>query len=343
LKILHVANFSLRRHGQVFYAPDRRLSQGLGVLGHYVYDFSYRDVARMEAPLRLKQLGGGAMNRALLAAVDSLEPDLILWGHSESVKPETLRAIRERHPRLPMGMWYVDPLPQKRRLNVGPKLRYLNAFFATSAGPVLSSMREFGDAVLAYLPNVCSLAIDTGRAFEQDAPPHDLCYIGSRTPERVALIDGIRRAVPTLKVAHYGHDAATRLTGQDYLSLIGSSAMGLNYSRHNDISLYSSDRLIHLLANGAMVLTAPIPDLHVLFADDELVRFDSDADLHDKLRHYKAHPAERRAIAARGRAKALGAYNAARCAQFMIELITGAPLSERYEWQDFIYRPGSAA
>jgi Glycosyl transferases group 1 len=338
LKILHVANFSLLRPGEVFYTTDRRLSHGLAQLGHYVYEFSYRDVARIEAPLRMRRFGEGAMNRALLECVERFEPDLVLWGHCESVRPATLQAVRQRHARLPMAMWYVDTLPPKRRHKVADKLPWLDAAFLTTAGPTLTELRAFGDATLAYLPNVCAAAIDRGRAFDVATHEADLCYIGSNTPERTALLEGIARALPALRVAHRGHSAATRLVGQDYLDLIGHSAMGLNYSRPNDVSLYSSDRLIHLLANGTMVLTPAIPDLEQLFADDELVRFGTEAELHEQLRHYLAHPDERRAIAAKGHARAHASYNATRCARFLLEVTLGLPLSEDYEWRAHVHR-----
>ncbi len=341
MKILHVANFSLRKYGQQFYAMDRKITHGLIGLGHFVYEFSSRDVARMESPLRIKKLGIGTMNRALLDAIDALQPDLLLLGHSELVSPETLTEVRRRHPRLPQAMWYVDAFTPAKRANVGAKLPFLDALFATTAGDTLASLREFGDATLAYLPNLCLAAVDTGRAFALERPAHDLCYIGAATPERIAMREGISRALPALRTAFRGHDRANKLLGQDYIDLISQSAMGLNYSRYHDMRLYSSDRLIHLLANGAMVLTAAIPGLDTLFSDGELVVFGDDADLHAKLRHYLAHDDERRRIAAAGHRRAHASYNVVRGGRFMLETLSGH-YTEHYEWQAEIYRKAGA-
>lgn len=45
-KIVHCANFSESKNGDVFYAIDRIISNGLIRNNHFVYNFSYREVSK---------------------------------------------------------------------------------------------------------------------------------------------------------------------------------------------------------------------------------------------------------------------------------------------------------
>ena len=55
LKIVHCANFSYFKNGEVFYATDRKVTHGLMSQGHFVYDFSYRDQAKAQRFLGFKK------------------------------------------------------------------------------------------------------------------------------------------------------------------------------------------------------------------------------------------------------------------------------------------------
>lgn len=57
MKILHIANFGFNKQGAHFYCTDRKISAGLIENGHFVYDFSFRDMARMGTIFKTKKLG----------------------------------------------------------------------------------------------------------------------------------------------------------------------------------------------------------------------------------------------------------------------------------------------
>jgi len=56
LKIVHCANFSESKYGAVYYAIDRKISNGLIRNGHFVYDFSYRKSRKTPLSLKVKNL-----------------------------------------------------------------------------------------------------------------------------------------------------------------------------------------------------------------------------------------------------------------------------------------------
>lgn len=91
MKILHISNFAFNKLGERYYSMDRKISAGLIENGHFVYDYSFRDMARMGTIFKTKKMGSGVANAEILKIVDNLRPDLILIGHSDLLKPETLK------------------------------------------------------------------------------------------------------------------------------------------------------------------------------------------------------------------------------------------------------------
>lgn len=336
MKILHVANFSLWKFGKQFYAMDRKLSLGFAELGCFVYDFSYRDVARHLSVVGSKAMGARAMNRALLDTARALSPDLLLLGHSELVAPETLAVFRREHPGARVAMWFVDTLIPRHVAHIATKMPYLDAFLATVAGEPLRQLRESGRARLSYLPNLCHVGIECGRAFELEEPAYDFTFVGSATPGRESLLGEVRRRLPGLRTAFKGMTEQERVQGTDYIDLLSQSAMALNFSRDNETLLYSSDRLIQLLGNGCLVLTPPIPGLEDLFSNDELVRFGSVDELCERLAYYQHNPAARRRVARAGHARAHGDFSARRGAAYILDLLEDRDLSG-YCWEKYRY------
>ena len=108
VRIVHCATFCTNKFGLDYYSGNHKISNGLIRNGHNVYDFSYRDIARSEAPLKTKWLGIRKMNQRLVETVNEVRPDLLLLGHSELIANETLLEIRKIIPKIKIAMWWVD-------------------------------------------------------------------------------------------------------------------------------------------------------------------------------------------------------------------------------------------
>jgi len=336
MRVVHVGNFSLRRHGAVYYAVERKLSNGFIREGHFVYDFADRDMARLESLLRSKKLGRKALNRALLETVDNVRPHLLLLGHTELFDEATLDEARQLAPGLRIAQWNVDPIwgeAVDRHLRV--RLPHVDAFFCTTAGRWMDPWRQLG-AKVHYLPNPVDPSIEVLRNDEQEALPLDLVYCGHdyKDGPRRAFLEGLRTRAEGASIAfrHCGCLGAPSVFGQRYLDTLAQARMGLNYSRSNEMPWYASDRIGQLTGNGLLTFTHETPGLRELFSDEEMVHFRDLDDLLDKLRYYKTHDAEARAIARRGRERAHRSYNVQRIARFITEISFEQPLSENYEW-----------
>lgn len=325
LRILHCANFSEKKFGAAYYATDRKISNGLIRNGHMVHDFSYRDVARHAAPLQIKMLGIRKMNALLLETAKQVKPDLLLLGHSELVSNETLKEFRRQNPACKIAMWWVDPLEgfliDKKFFEA--RIDFVDAFFLTTDPKELKAYLNIEKPLtnLHFMPNICDQSIDTGKAFESSSPRHDILFIGRKVSTRGQLIDFLQDQLADLDVGLYGQTSSDLILGHDYIDLMSHCPMAINFSRMNDISRYSSDRQVHLAANGCLTFTPETPNMKSVFAENEMVYFSDFADLREKIRYYQVNQAEAREIAMAGRTRALTDYECMKVSAEMLAAI----------------------
>lgn len=340
MKVLHIANFAYNSHGASFYNSDRKLSAGWVRNGHFVYEFSSRDMARMGTVFRSKHWGGGWMNREILRICEQVEPDLVLLGHAQLVKPETLAEIRRLYPNTAIALWYVDALFHYHKTGyMKAWAPYLDVIFATTGGELLRDLVP-GPTVRAYFPNPVEASVESLRNFERRDFAREFIFCGSvgGDPEREQYLNGLQQALAGIETRFYGMPGVPTVNGVSYYRALAEARMGLNYSRLNDVCLYSSDRVAQLTGNGLLTLSPRIPGFDILFREHELAYFATTEELIEKVRYYAAHPEEAATVARAGWQRAHEVCAAERVARFMEETIFGKPYSSDYEWRNEVYR-----
>lgn len=321
LRIVHCANFSESKFGAVYYAIDRKLSNGLIRNGHFVYDFSYREVAKNSTFFKSKKFGIKNTNNALLETIQNIEPDLLLLGHSELITKETLIKAKELFPQMKIAMWWVDWIYNLN--NILERLDLIDHFFITTDPKELLKMdiEKKLYSKCSYMPNFCDSSIDIHKSFESKKYDYDVLFIGRYDKEREVFINFLKNTFSHLKLGLFGLNKQTIISGNRYLKILGSSKIGINYNRKNDISMYSSDRIIHLMANGILVFSPRIPNIEMIIAEDEIVYFDNNEDFQNKLNYYLEHDDERIKIAKKGWLKAHQYFNEKVIAKNIIDTI----------------------
>lgn len=338
MKILHISNFAFNKLGERYYSMDRKISAGLIENGHFVYDYSFRDMARMGTIFKTKKMGSGVANAEILKIVDNLRPDLILIGHSDLLKPETLKKIRIDYPKIKIGFWFVDWLCESSKVNFIKQFSpYVDALFCTTGGELLTQFKLPTNKV-SYIPNIAQRSIECLKQFDELDYVSDFVFFGTvyKDPEREALLQELIHQLPD-DLSCFGAFGKETVYGHQYMDILASSRCGLNLSRRNDIDLYSSDRIVQLTGNGLLTFTPKIPGFDELYKDDEVVYFDNINDLIDKFKFYKADIENAKRVAKRGWNRSHQSYNSKRVSKFMIELILDQSFSEDYEWAHEVY------
>ena len=148
--------------------------------------------------------------------------------------------------------------------------------------------------------------------------PYPLTFIGGLDPtvhgEGVALLERLSARVPidvwgygarSSRVAGYHGEA----WGLDMYEVLARSRISLN--RHIGVAEGHANnmRLFETTGVGALLLTEAAPNLADLFAPgEEVVAYEDEDDLVEKIEHYLEHDEERAAIAAAGQRRTLGEH-----------------------------------
>ncbi len=320
MRILHCAGFNEQKLGRAFYSTDRKISNGLIRNGHCVYDFSYRYYAKQHTPFFLKYKRPKTAESALIEISKHFEPDVLLLGKSENISYKALENIRNDFPEIKIGMWWVDPIYILG--DIRKKLSLIDAFFLTTDPRELKRVFEDDSIFLKshFMPNVCDSSIDIYKGFDSKYYKHDLLFIGREDKNRIQFTEVLRSLSKDINVGLYGQKG-NLLLGNRYLQTIANSKITLNFSRYSDLSMYSSDRMVHLAANGSMVLSSRIPNIESVFSEEEVIYFSDLKEMVEKIKFYIAHDSERIDVAKKGYLKAHAEYNEKKITMKLIDTL----------------------
>lgn len=342
MKILHIGHFSwfsTARTGASslanYYSPDRKITNGLIRNGHIVWDFSYRDTARGLSPfMSSKKLGLGRMRKYLIEIAQQFSPDLILMGHCEIIGSKTMAQLRSALPNVKIAQRWGDPFTDKAILHLREKQPYLDAFF-TVASPASYAphLKISGNdsPPLYHMPNIIDRSAEIGQGFAATDYDFDVFFAGNETAYRRRIVSEISN-MPDVRFGLYGM-GNPQLGGALLGRTIAASKIGLCLGRADvPDPMIISDRLVHLIGNGALTIIAPrVPELINIFSEDEVVYCDSE-ELPEVILRYLKDDVARRRIAKNGWQSAREKYNEQRVTKFMVEAAMGESFSEKYEW-----------
>lgn len=345
--ILHVGNFGSRAKGAFTHSVAPKLSRGLVRLEHQVIDFADRDAARAATPFGARKLGVGGANRALAQLALDTRPDVLLLGHADTIRARTIADLRRALPAMRVLQWNVDPLFEPDNVaRLRGKIDVVDATLVSTAGAALRAVARPGMA-LGFLPNPVDFSVESGAAHLEAAPDYDLFYACGH-PARPArhlfgrawnmerLLTDLRAAAPGLRARLPGLFGAPTLAGAAYQHALEKCAIGLNVSRRNDVPLYSSDRLAHMVGNGQAILIDRATGYGTLFGEDELAFFADFDGLAARLRELVADPPRRMALAAAGRAKYHALFNETRVAAYVLAVACGTHRAGDQPWPTLV-------
>ena len=112
IKILHITNFNYRFSGRLHYNTGRRINNGFIRLGHNVLTISDRDITHTNKTLTDPN-GSKFLQNYIIRAYENFKPNIIILGHADSVKAETLQILKNKDNSLKVSQWFLDPLGEK--------------------------------------------------------------------------------------------------------------------------------------------------------------------------------------------------------------------------------------
>lgn len=347
LKIVHCANFSYFKNGEVFYATDRKITHGLMSQGHFVYDFSYRDQAKAQRFLGFKNKSIELMNQDLIKTCENIQPDLLLLAKAEYIYPDTLKRIKEKIPSVKIAKWFVDFL-SREEIEFFKQFSYIDSFFQTSAAKLQELSNEFPHMLCSYMPNITDEAFDKKIVSEKE---YDIIYIARDHKEDVrhkfAVMLNEFCKNNNLKLKLYASLGNPPIFGQNYYNEIAKAKIAINFNRTDKIEgenrdkfMGSSDRMNHFMGTGTCTFSPKIRGLETLYKDNEdLIYFDGFDDCCRKILDYLKDD-KYQEIANNGNRKVYEVSNTKKVTKYILETTFKTEYSENYEWSNLIYKSG---
>ena len=333
LRILHVTNFNERHDGRLFFNTGRRLNNGFVRLGHSVLEFSDRDIVKHYKSIK-DYSGSKSLNKKLINTVYNYKPDLLIYGHADLIKPETLSYLKDNYKNLKIAQWFLDPLIHngpdflKNKQRILDKIEYTDANFITTSPDVLKFLPE--DKKCFFMPNPTDSSFEVLNNYENNRCSMDVFFALShgvhrgilkrgKHDERADFVNRLVEITPNVKFDLYGINNVQPIWADSFLKSISNAKMGVNLSRGNPIKYYSSDRITQLIGNGLLTFIHKDTHYNNFFSNKEVVFYSNISNLSELIQKYARDDKLRKNIAKRGKNKYMKFFNSTIVAKYIIE------------------------
>ena len=342
LKILHVTNFNERHNGRLFYNTGKRINNGFVRLNHSVLEFSDRDIVSYYR--KINDLDGSKkLNSKFIEVISNYLPDIIVLGHADLIKRETILFIKKTYPNIKFCQWFLDRMDTKWIKNLNRfkhKLDLMDANFCTSDPNKLDIKKE---KPIFYFPNPVDESFEKLKNDQKTYLNNDVFFAMShgvhrgvlkkgKFDERELFIENLKKLTPNIKYDLYGMEDNQPVWADNFINKISKSKMGLNLSQGNPVKYYSSDRFAQLIGNGLLVLVDEKTKFKNFLSNKEIITYKNIEDLAKKIIKYNKDDKLRKKIAKQGREKYHKYFNSTIIAEYIINK-TFKINSKRYFWE----------
>ena len=346
LKIIHVSNFGNRLFNRLYFISiAKKLSNGLIRNGHDVINISDRDAIKFNRYISSKS-GIDYFNNMLYETVKNYAPDIILLGHSDNIKNETLDKIKIFNQNIKITQWFEDNLHKSGPdpvLNQTRLLKYKNFIdhnFITTHPSVLSFTKG---KKYHYMPIPVDKNIERLNIYNNNDQIYDLFFTMSHGVNRGRLkenkqdvrypfLDKLVKKSPNIIFDIYGYKGREPVWSEDFYYTISQSKMGLNLSRTNSVKYYTSNRISSLIGNGLMTFIDSNTKLNHFFKNDEVIFYKNINELSEKLSYFKKNNELRKKIAKKGQKKYFDYFDSKIVAQYIIDKIYDLKFKYHKSW-----------
>ena len=345
LKILHITNFNERFNGRLHYNTGKRINNGLIRLGHNVYQLSDRDIISANRSI-LNPSSKNILNNKIIEIYNNFKPNLILLGHADSVKLDTLKYLKKKNKNLRISQWFLDPLSRNgpdylnNKKRIIDKINYVDATFLTSDPKSL----DFKIKNSYFIPNPADKSfeilnnskkkLDNDVFFAMSHGVHRGNLKSGKYDEREKILKKLLN-IKGINFDFYGIDNIQPIWGDNFLKKISQSKIGLNLSRGKPFKYYSSDRIAQYMGNGLLTLIHEETKYSDFFNKDEIVTYKNFKDLTHKIKYFIRNDKKRRFIANNGKKKYLQFFSSEKVAKFIILKTLNIKSKDKFIWYKY--------
>jgi glycosyltransferase involved in cell wall biosynthesis len=300
-KILHIANFNENADGRLFYSFGNKINTGFIKNNHIVEIISDRFYLKSNKSIINPFNDNLKFNNKILNTLKNFSPDMLLIGHVFNINENIFSYCKKKN--IKICSWYIDSI-SKEYLNLDKEKKFFNNLkhvdkcFITSSPKLFKRHKLYNK--LRFIPNPVDNSIDNYINFESKNLEFDIFSAIShgqnrgilkkgKSDSREKLIKKLITNTPEIKFASFGLDNFEPIWGSNYYYYLSKSKMGLNISRGLYQKLYSSDRISSLIGNGLLVFINKKTELNKLFNNKQVVFYNNEKDLINKILYYASN------------------------------------------------------
>jgi glycosyltransferase involved in cell wall biosynthesis len=339
-KILHIANFDEKndyRLSSINLAT--KISNGFIKDKFQTINFSDR--------FFLKQNTFSSIDDRFVSIIENLKPNLLLLGHTNSLKTETLKNIRDKFTDIKIAFWYEDSINRngpdfnKNKQFIEKYKNYVDQFFVTTDKNNIHA--SIPKNKLNFIPVPCSYLSENLNLNKTRNHEFDLFYAVShgvnrgvlkknKTDERYNFLKLLMSKSEDLTYNIFGFNNIQPVWGDQFIKEISKCKFALNLSRGQPIKYYSSNRIASLVANGIPTLIDKKVKYNDFFSNKEMIFYEDIYDLIGKINFYKKNERKRIQIGINGKNRYFKIFNNRIVADYIATKTLGKKPLYDYIW-----------
>ncbi len=343
LKILHITNLNERHNGRLFYNTGTRINNGFIRLNHSVLTLSDRDIVSYYRSISDID-GSKTLNYKLIEIISNYVPDIIILGHADLIKSETLQFIKKNYPKIKIAQWFLDRMDSEwknNKIRFLDKIKFIDSSFCTTSPDILNFSKK---NKIFYMPNPADESFENLEIYNQNNYSHDVFFAMShgvhrgilkknKFDKRELIINKLIKTIPNIRFDIYGMNNVQPVWADNFKRVISKSKMAINLSQGKPIKYYTSDRITHLIGNGILTFIDIKTKLNNFFKNDEVIFYNSINDLSKKIIKYSKNDLLRKKVAKKGKKKYLKHFNSTLVAEFILNKTLNINKKKKYYWE----------
>jgi len=339
-KILHIANFDEKndfRLSNINLAT--KISNGFIKDKFHTTNFSDRFFSQQNM--------FSDVNDRILNIIKNLKPSLILLGHTNSIKTETLKNIKDKYSNIKIAFWYEDSINKKgpdyikNKTFVEKYKNYVDQYFITT--DVNNIETSIPKKKLNFIPVPSSHLSENLSLYKTKNHQYDIFYAVShgvnrgvlkknKIDERYNFLKLLMRKSEDINYNVFGFNNVQPVWGDEFIKEMSKCRFGLNLSRGEPVKYYSSNRIATLVANGIPTLIDEKVKYSDFFSNNEMIFYKDIYDLIDKVNYYKKNERKRIQIGINGQSKYFKIFSNRIVADYIATKTLGTKPSYDYVW-----------
>ena len=338
LRIINIYNTGQKNFHRLYnISLGKKFTNGFIRNGHDVLEISDRDFIRQNRNIfQAKNID--KFQNYLVNTSKNYNPDLIFFGHTQNISPETIKEFKNLNDNLIISQWNEDPVmkslnySKKNIENINKYSEIVDHNFVTTHPSVLKNQK-------INIKNLHFLFIPVDKNIEcfdvsKKNPIKDLFYAMShgvnratlkkgKNDSRIHFLNNLIKKLENIDYDFYGFQNKEPIWGNDFYKALINSKMGLNLSRGLPTKHYSSNRIASLMGNGLLTFIDKKTELDDMFNKNEIVMYENIHDLTNKINFYKKNDHLRSKIASAGRKKYFKLFNELKTTKYIVDKSLG--------------------